>query len=58
MPVRWCSAQPQILDGIADGEMIKTLPIVPCQTECAMQHIIKVATNARAAHPGGLGGQV
>ena len=36
----------------------KTLPIVPRQTQRAMQHIVEVTTNARAAHPGGLGGQV
>jgi len=38
--------------------MIKTLPVVPRQTEHAMQHIVEVTTNARAAHSGGLGGQV
>src|ERR1035441_6289430 len=58
MRVRRCGAQPQVLDRSADGEVIKTLPIVPRQTERAMQHIVEVTTNARAAHSGGLGGQV
>ena len=42
MRVRRCCAQPQVLDGSTDGEVIKTLPIVPRQTERAMQHIIEV----------------
>ena len=58
MRVRRCSAQPQILDGSADGEVIEALPIVPGQTERAVQHIIEVATNARAANPGSLGSQI
>src|ERR1039458_9996748 len=44
-------AQPHILNGAADGEVVKALPIVAGQTECAVQHIIEVAANAGAAHP-------
>lgn len=43
-------AQPQVLDRTADGEVVETLPIVPGQTERAVQHIIEVAANARAAN--------
>jgi hypothetical protein len=48
MRVRRCRAQPQILNGSADGEVIKTPPIVPCQTERKMQHIIEVTTNVES----------
>src|ERR1017187_5599747 len=58
MRIRRGRAQPQGLDGTADGEVIKTLPVVPRQTKRAMQHIIEIITNASAAHTGGLGGQI
>ena len=51
-------AQPQVLNGTADGEVIKALPIVARQTERVVQHIIQVASNARAAHTGCFGGQI
>ena len=44
-------AQPQVLDGAADGEVVEALPIVAGQTECAVQHIIEVAANTCAAPP-------
>src|ERR1035441_6550432 len=53
--VGWSGAQPQILHGSADGEMVKALPVVAGQTERAVQHVIEVATDAGAANPGRFG---
>ena len=58
MLIRWRGAQPQILQGCADREMIKALPVVPGQPERIVQHIIKIAANAGAANSGGLGGKI
>ena len=58
MRIRWNSAQPQILDWTANGEVVEALPIVAGQTERAVQHIIEVAANAGAANTGSLGSQI
>jgi hypothetical protein len=52
MRIGWNSAQPQILDRTADGEVVVALPIVANQLERAMQHIIEVATNRMTALSG------
>src|SRR5664279_5420920 len=58
MRIRRNSAQPQILNRTADGEMIEALPIAASQTECAVQHIVEVTTNAGAANTGSFGSQI
>ena len=58
MCIGWSGAQPRVLDGTAYGEVVEALPIVARQSECPMQHIIKIATNAGAAHPCGLASQI
>ena len=58
MRVGWNGAQTRILNWTADGEVIEALPIVAGQTECAVQHIVEVATNAGAANTGSFSSQI
>jgi len=58
MGVRGGRAQTRVFDRAADGEVVKALPIVAGQTECPVQHVIEIAADPGAAHPGGLGRQI
>lgn len=50
MRIRRFSAQPQILDGIADCEVIKTLPIVPRQGMCNIRLFISFSDTKMMNH--------
>ena len=58
MRIRWTSAQPQILDWAANGEVVQALPTVARQTERAVQYFIEIAANAGAANTSSLGSQI